>query len=348
MKLKGVSYDVGRVMGGNWRPEFDMTVVHRELAIIKNDLHCNAVRICGLSIPRLVAVTEDALQLGLEVWLSPEMWDRSPKATLNYIAKAAAAVEPVRQRWPDKIVFMVGSELTLFMQGIVSGRNVLQRMRNPKNVALMRSGGHNKPLNAFLKDATTAVRKVYQGKLSYASIIWEEVDWSLFDYVGVDHYRAARIKDRYVELLKPAFTHDRPVIITEFGYRSYKGADTSMADMAGDIVDPWSVLLHRIPIVGLFIRPRIDGDYARDEEMQARELVDQLDVLDRAGVAGTFIMTFVSPTSPFDPDPRYDLDMASYSLVKSFAKGKHGTTYPDMTWEPKKSFKAVADYYGSH
>lgn len=25
--------------------------------------------------------------------------------------------------------------------------------------------------------------------------------------------------------------------------------------------------------------------------------------------------------------------------------GKHGTTYPDMTWGPKESFKAVANYY---
>src|ERR1700752_975889 len=45
---KGVCYDVGRVMmGGNWRPKLDPKTVHRELGIIKNDLHCNAVRICG-------------------------------------------------------------------------------------------------------------------------------------------------------------------------------------------------------------------------------------------------------------------------------------------------------------
>ncbi len=40
--------------------------------------------------------------------------------------------------------------------------------------------------------------------------------------------------------------------------------------------------------------------------------------------------------------------MASYSLVKSYADGKHGTTYPDMTWEPKESFAAVAEYYVNH
>lgn len=37
MKLEGITYDVGRVLGMNWRPVFDPDVVHRELAIIKTD-----------------------------------------------------------------------------------------------------------------------------------------------------------------------------------------------------------------------------------------------------------------------------------------------------------------------
>jgi hypothetical protein len=37
--------------------------------------------------------------------------------------------------------------------------------------------------------------------------------------------------------------------------------------------------------------------------------------------------------------------MNSYSLVKTYEGGKHGLAYPDMTWEPKESFKAVAAYY---
>jgi hypothetical protein len=57
----------------------------------------------------------------------------------------------------------------------------------------------------------------------------------------------------------------------------------------------------------------------------------------------------------------YDLDMASYSLVRSYANrlgdlaalfpsppwdaGRSGTTYPDLPWEPKQSFRAVADFY---
>jgi len=36
--------------------------------------------------------------------------------------------------------------------------------------------------------------------------------------------------------------------------------------------------------------------------------------------------------------------MSGMALVKTNSGG-HGTTYPDMPWEPKEAFRAVADYY---
>ena len=101
MNRKGVLYDVGRVMGGNWRLLFDPKVVHRELEIIKNDLHCTAVKICGLDIHRLMRAASDALSQGLEVWLSPEMWDKNQEQTLTYLLKAATAAESLREQWPE-------------------------------------------------------------------------------------------------------------------------------------------------------------------------------------------------------------------------------------------------------
>ncbi len=346
MNRKGVSYDVGRVMGINWRPIFDLKIVHRELEIIKNGLHCNAVRICGLNIDRLMIAAEDALKQGLEVWLSPELWDKSQERTLKYITKTATAAESLYQRWPDQIVFSVGSEFTLFMQGIIEGRRLMDRLRNPKNWVRVKAGEHNKPLNEFLTKANDAVRKEFHGKVTYASLIWEAVDWKLFDFVGVDHYRSSRIKDRYVEMLKPLFTYGKPVDITEFGYGTYQSAEISAESVEQD-VDNTRLFLHTIPFFGRFVRPRMKGIHVRDEGWQARQLVDQLNILDSAGVDGAFIFQFVSQISPYSDNPKYDLDMASSSLVKSFTDGKHGTTYPDMPWEPKESFKAVADYYRS-
>ena len=66
MNIKGVNYDVGTVMFGNWRPDYDPKVVQRELEIIKNDLHCNAVGISGKDIGRLVVTAEAAVSQGLE------------------------------------------------------------------------------------------------------------------------------------------------------------------------------------------------------------------------------------------------------------------------------------------
>ena len=236
MNRKGVCYDVGRVMYGNWRPDYDPKIVHRELEIM-SDLHCNAVRICGRDVGRLMSNADDALKQGLEVWLSPELWNESPEATRNYTAKAAEAAEKLRKKHPDKLVLSVGSELTLFMKGIVPGRTFNQRLQNAFSGEFVKSGEHNKPLNDYLESVNQAVREIFRGKVTYASLIWEAVDWELFDFVSVDHYWSAKIKDRYVELLKSSFASGKPVVITEFGFRTYKGAATSTEGMAGDIID---------------------------------------------------------------------------------------------------------------
>ncbi len=346
MNRKGVSYDVGRVMGLNWRPVFDPAVVHRELQIIKDDLHCSAVRICGLDLDRLMIAAEDALALGLEVWLSPEMWNKSQGKTLEYVAKAAARAELLHERWPGRVVFSVGSELTLFMRGVVPGRSLMARMKSPSFWADAKAGKHNVPLNSFLAKANDATRRVFHGPVTYASLIWEAVDWSLFDFVGVDHYRDVRIKDRYVEMLGPLLASGKPVVVTELGMRAYQGAESS-GTLGFGVVDSRTLILHRVPLVGRFVKPRLKGDHVRDEGLQARELLEVLAILEAAGVDGAFVCTFVEQLATYDADPKHDLDMSALSLVKSLGPG-HGSTYPGMPWEPKESFKAVAGYFKSH
>jgi hypothetical protein len=41
-----------------------------------------------------------------------------------------------------------------------------------------------------------------------------------------------------------------------------------------------------------------------------------------------------------------DLDMTATSTVKTYARG-HRSTYPDMSWEPKPAFGAVASFYAA-
>jgi hypothetical protein len=92
-----------------------------------------------------MAASGDALWQGLDVWLSPQMWNRDEEATLAYLSRAAEAAEGVRGRGPGDLVFSVGSESTLFMNGIVPGRNPSSRISGPELVAAVKAGRHNGP-----------------------------------------------------------------------------------------------------------------------------------------------------------------------------------------------------------
>src|SRR5207245_8595617 len=183
----------------------------------------------------LMVAAEDALQQGLEVWLSPEMFEESQPETLDYIVQCAARAETLHQQWP-RLVLSIGSELTLFMQGIVEGNNLFERMGHPSFWENIKAGVHNQPLNAFLAGANEAVRQVFRGEVTYASALLETVDWSLFDFVGVDMYREARIKDSYGAVIKRYFVHSKPVMIGEFGCCTCQGAEDAGASGAA-IVD---------------------------------------------------------------------------------------------------------------
>jgi len=261
----------------------------------------------------MTAVAEIALELGLEVWFSPAFFEHSLEETAARLVAAAEAATPLCTANPGRVVFVAGSELTLFGPGLVAGKSVTERLQRLKgDPALL----NNEKLDEYLAVLMPRLRAVFDGPLTYASLTFEQLDWGPFDYVGVDHYREARTKDRYLEMLQPFLSTGKPVIVTEFGMRTYRGADSSGA-LGFGVIDTTRLWLHTRPVIGRFIRPRLKGTFQRDEAMQARELADTLDELERSGVAGALLSTFVTPGSYTDENPRYDLDMDSMSLVKS-------------------------------
>ncbi len=342
MRRRGVNYDVGRVLEGRLtRPKLDPKEMHREIEIIKNDLHCNSIKIQGFDIDRVMAAAEDSMQQGLEVWLAPEMFEESRDKTFEYSVKAAAEAESLRRRWPERLVLSIGTELTLFMQGILPGNNLMERLGNHAIWGRINSGAYDKPLNEFLAKTTSAVRSVFHGQVTYAAVARvERVDWSMFDFVCIDAYRDKLIRDSFGEMLKGYLEHDKPVVVGEFGCCTYQGAEDK-GGMGWDVVD-WSAK-----------PPRLKGNYIYDQATQAREIVEELRVFDEVGVDGAFVFTFVVPPATIsDPAAKkllegitFDPDAVSYSLVKSYVD-RMGTIYPDMPWEPKESFRAVAEYYG--
>lgn len=90
--------------------------------------------------------------------------------------------------------------------------------------------------------------------------------------------------------------------------------------------------------------PEIRGDLVRSERTQAAYLTDVLDVFESMSLYAAMAYTFVTPDAPHRPEPRYDLDMASYSIVKAI-RDRPDDPASGWHWEPKKSFHALARQY---
>ena len=337
MNRKGINYDTGFTRAGARpsRESFDPAQVRREMEIIAHDLHCTAIRISGGDPTRIALAARYALEVGLEVWFAPFPCDMTTDELIPYFAASAQFAEELR-RQSSRVVFVLGCEMSLFESGFVPGANYIERIQNMMNPELLASlpGSPEELLtrfNTFLGQAVATVRGHFAGPVTYTSGPWEAVDWSAFDIVGVDHYRDAGNRDSYREQLRAYFAHGRPVAVTEFGCCTYRGAQDRGA-MGWAIVDRAAQ------------PPRLTEDVVRDEQTQADYLVEMLDILNEEEVDGAFWFTFASFGNPYHSNPRYDLDCASYGVVKML-DGARGATYPDMPWEPKESFSALARSY---
>lgn len=101
MRAKGISYDTGFVFGGQvGHKGFDPDVVKRELRLIRDELHCDAVRVMGGDPNRMELTAGHAADLGLEVWFSPYPLELSEDETLSLFADCAERAERLRRRGP--------------------------------------------------------------------------------------------------------------------------------------------------------------------------------------------------------------------------------------------------------
>jgi hypothetical protein len=341
MRAKGITYDTGFVREGVIsRERFDPEVVERELRIIRDDLHCNAVRVTGGDPERLELAATFAADLGLEVWFSPYPLGLSTDDMLSLFADCAARAERLRQRGAE-VVFVTGAELSLMNNGFLPGDTTEERVELLKQPHRLREQlvGVSARVNDFLGKAVASVRKCFGGKITYAAVPLERVDWTPFDIVSLDLYRSAEIAGQFAEGVRNLVAQGKPVAITEFGAATYRGAGDRGA--------------HGLEIVeydkDTGAPVRLNGEYVRDEAGQAAYLRELLEVFEAEGVDSAFVFIFALGDHLHRPDgdPRDDLDLASYGIVKVF-ENRHGDTYPDMPWEPKAAFTALAEYYREH
>jgi hypothetical protein len=338
MRGKGISYDTGFVSKGrNAREPFDPEVVKRELRIIRDDLHCNAVRVMGGDPERLELAATYAAELGLEVWFSPYPLELTTDELLSLFADCAERAQRLRWRGAE-VVLVTGAELSLMNKGFLPGDTVDERLEQllgephrlreliPKVAARV---------DEFLARAAALVRDRFGGKITYAAIQLERVDWTRFDIVSMDLYRSIVVADRFAEGVRALVAQGKPVAITEFGAATYRGA--------GDRGARGLEIVEYDKDTGAPVR--LNGEHVRDEEGQARYLLELLEAFEGGGVDSTFVFTFALHGYPHRPDgdPREDLDLASYGIVKVL-EDRHGEAYPDMAWEPKAAFRMLAEY----
>lgn len=319
MRARGITYDTGFTPGGrSTRPDFDPDAVRREIRTIAEELHCDAVRITGGDPDRLTVAARHAVDAGLEVWFSPFPSELSAAELLPYFddcAERAAAV--------GAHVFVTGCELSLFGPGFLPGADSFARIARLSTgfaAAAAELETASAALNELLARIVARVRERFSGKVTYASGLWESIDWTPFDIVGVDAY-GDPADPAYRAGVRELLRLGKPLAATEVGCCTYRGA-AERGGIGWDILDYESD------------PPRIRGDHLRDEDEPVRYLRALFALFEEESVDTGFWFTFAGYTLPHRSDPRYDLDLASYGVC---------ALLPDGTLTPKRAFHALAD-----
>lgn len=340
MRARGMTYDTGFVLHGRVSPpHLDPGVVRRELTVIRDDLHCNAVQVIGGDPGRLELAAGIAAALGLEVWFTPYPLELDPQQVLALFRDCAGRAERLRLGGAE-VVFVTGVELSVMNRGFLPGESPMDRigqlMSLPGGPAGA-AGALGVRMNAFLGEAVTVVREHFRGRLTYAAIQFEQVDWTPFDIVTYELIRSAEVAHLFREAVRTLTRGPKPLAVTGFGTAAFRGA----GDLGGRVLE----VVEHDPVTRAPVR--LTDHHERDEEGQAAYLSELLEVFETEGVDSAFVFLFALDGYPHRPDgdPRDDLDRAGLGIVK-LLEGRRGETYPDMGWEPKAAFAAVAQRYG--
>ncbi|MDQ0578905.1 abortive phage infection protein [Streptomyces rishiriensis] len=329
LRRRGVVYTVGEgeTPATGWTAER----MRADLRAIRQDLHADTVDVTGDGVERLAATATEAAERGLHVWLQPTLGDVPARDILEHLAETGRVAQRLRRQGAS-VDLSVGCEFWLFVPGIVPGGTVLERVRNLMNgtydpVVMQRR------LDAFTARAASTGRSVFDGRLSYAAAQDDQVDWSLFDIVGIDYYSSFPRPADHVRELRRHTRRGKPLAITEFGACAYAGAPDA-GGMGWDVVDH-----DKDP-------EEIKGHLVRSERTQAEHLTTLLGVFEAMGLYAAMAFEFVTPDAPHRADdPRYDLDMASYAVTRT-VRNRPGHPEAGWHWEPKQAFHALARHYG--
>ncbi|WP_394828168.1 hypothetical protein [Pendulispora albinea] len=331
LRYRGVCYETGLVSGPgepSSLPIWDRGRMDADVRVIGEQLHCNSITVFGSDIGRLVDTSRAALEQNLTVFVQPRLYDHPQEQILRHLAHTAREVQGLRERYGDRVTLIIGCEYVLFVPGIAPGERFTERIERFGQTPEEDYPAIFERLHAFIRKAAGVARENFDGPVTYAAATFEDVDWSLFDFVGLDYYEYFQTPAEYHRDLEGHRRHGKPILILEFGSCTYRGAPEK-GGSGYAIVD-----YEQDP-------PRIRGSEVRSERAQADHIARLMPIFEAEGLLGAHVYTFMAPDSPYAAEREYDLDMASFGLVKVVRERRADPSSP-YRWEPKESFHALA------
>ena len=302
MKFKGITYNAG--IDYNQRGDgknMDTQEFLYDLKYIKK-MNCNSIRLYGSHNKKLLTYTKLALQNGFIVWASPRYIGKSKDETIKLLLDFSDKLEKLRSG--NNIFLIIGNEFAIDMDGLVPGDTQMQRARNYKKTS-------SEVLNNIFSEFVPKIRNVFGGKMTYAALITEDIDYSLFDYIGLNYYWHWKNMFNYSSRLKNlSKKYHKKIIITEFGTCCYKFASC----LNGAAYYPIQELrLHEKPILKWLVM--------RNEMEQIRCIKRCFKAFKKANVEGAFIFDYAEKWKIYVPETG-DMDLASFGVMRCYPDGK--------------------------
>ncbi len=324
-KSRGINYEVGLKFHNEHKVDYEAISrnIEKDLEDIK-EMGCDSVRIYGDNPENLMLAAKVALEKGLKVWLSPRLINGQEQETLNLLLNIAEQAEALRQQHGDNIVLVIGNELMLDSRVAFEEEQYVDRIAKFKKfkalemvkkyarlVALHKilpdTEQYQERIRQLTKTLAIETRKKFSGKITYASLPDEDIDWDHFDIVGVNLYEDATNRgSKYSGMLEQYKQHGKPVAITEFGTAPYKGA-RYLGGYAHSVIDWQRGCLKRsvgfMPVI-------------RDEKVQADYLEKLIRLYERHEIDAHFIFEYINWNTPHTPeDPKRNLSTGSFGVT---------------------------------
>jgi len=271
--VKGVTYHIGRHFLGDYGQPPTHEEMEESLAIIRNELGCNGIRIWGDYEDEMTWCARRAIEKGFTTILLCPRYSRSAPKTdstieqhIDRITEFSVKAEELSEK-SGSIVLVIGDELTISVRGITTAPTYEERDKQMEG-----KWGDDYPyadeLNNYLRTIVEGVRQHFNGKLTYASAMGERyaVDWRLLDIVAPHLYLLKDFgSDQMYRAVSRLKAYHKPIYATEFGAATFKGA----------------------------YGPVDHTDEPYSQEDQAKCIQDTMKAYDRAGLDGMFLFAFM-------------------------------------------------------